>query len=86
MSERIALACSLDDAALRERREEWRALDASLLGSQTRPGGMTARYRGDDRTAQALAALVEAERSCCPDIDWRIEREGDVIRLEVDAR
>ena len=45
--------------------------------------GYRATYRGDDRTAQALQSLIEAERVCCPDFDWRLEREGELVRLEV---
>ena len=78
-------ACSLDDQELAARRREWRSLErAALIESRPRTGGFTARYRGDEATARALEALVAAERVCCPDIDWRVERESDdVLRLDV---
>ena len=79
-------ACSLDAEQFRTRRQEWRALGAVLLASHDRPGGMTAIYRGDERTLEVLRGLVEAERSCCPDFEWRLEREGDAVRLDVDFR
>ena len=80
----IALFCSLDDAQLAERRAEWQAVArGALVESHERPGGHTSVYRGDDATVRALDALVAAERECCPDIEWRLERDGDLIRLEV---
>jgi len=80
----IALACSLDDEELAARRAEWRALaKRGLVESVPNEGRFTATYRGDDETARVLEALVEAERECCPTIDWRLEREGELIRLNV---
>jgi len=79
----IASACSLDDEELTARRADWRSLDAVLIESKDRPGGMTARYRGDEPTARALETLVAAERECCPGFDWRLVSEGEEIRLEV---
>ena len=46
----------------------------------------------DPAAAEALAEVVEAERLCCPDIGWHLERPdraaGDaaaVVRLRVEA-
>lgn len=83
IEEAAAFACSLDDKQLSARRAGWRSLDAVLVESRDRPGGMTARYREDEATARALEALVAAERECCPGFDWRLMREGEEIRLEV---
>src|SRR2546430_7320171 len=83
-SDPFALACSLENEQLSSRREEWRSLaDRALIESRPEPGGLTALYRGDAETARVLEALVAAERRCCPGIDWRLSREGDVIRLDV---
>jgi hypothetical protein len=80
----LSWACSLDDAQLKDRRAEWRAVaDKALIDSTPREGGFTARYRGDEETARALEGLVSAERECCPGIDWRLEHDGDVISLDV---
>src|SRR5947207_15976232 len=80
----LRYACSLDDAQLAERRAEWRSLaQHGLIESRPREDGFTALYRGDEATARTLDALVLAERDCCPGIDWRVERDGDVFRLDV---
>jgi len=83
IEEAAAFACSLDDKQLSARRAGWRSLDAVLVESRDRPGGMTARYRGDEATARTLEALVAAERECCPGLDWRLVREREEIRLEL---
>ena len=76
--------CSLDDEQLAVRRTDWRSLaENALVETRHRPEGYTALYRGDDETARALDSLVAAERVCCPDIDWRVERDGDMVRLDV---
>jgi hypothetical protein len=80
----ISMACSLDDEELAARRAEWRALaNRSLVESVPGEGGFTATYRGDEQTARALDALVQAELVCCPDIQWTLDRDGDLIRLAV---
>jgi hypothetical protein len=80
----IAMACSLNDEQLAARRAEWQAVASrSLVERVDRDGGFTATYRGDERTAAALGALVEAEHECCPGIGWELERDGGLIRLHV---
>jgi hypothetical protein len=79
----LAASCSLNDEDLAERRRQWRALAPALVESSETIDGYRATYRGDEQTAAALQALIEAERVCCPDFDWRLEREGDLVRLEV---
>ena len=78
------MACSLDDEQLAARRAEWQAVAShSLVDKKDEDGGFTATYRGDDETARALDALVQAELECCPDISWHLERDGELIRLVV---
>ena len=79
----LAASCSLNDEELAERRRQWRELAPALVESAEATDGYRATYRGDDRTAQALQSLIEAERVCCPDFDWRLEREGELVRLQV---
>jgi hypothetical protein len=84
VADEIAHFCSLDDEQLAARRAEWRDVArGGLVETETRTDGFTSVYRGDDSTARALVDLVAAERVCCPDIEWRIERDGDLIRLHV---
>lgn len=82
--ESTAYACSLDDQELAERRREWRNLEArALLRTESLPEGRLMVYRGDDRTASALASLIEAERRCCPWLRFEVHAEGDEVRLLV---
>jgi len=84
MDDPIAMACSLDDRQLAARRAEWQALAShSLIQRVDQENGFVATYRGDERTARALDALVQAEHECCPGIGWEVEREDDLIRLRV---
>ena len=44
----------------------------------------------DARVADTLAAVVEAERLCCPELGWHLERPGTpgadlVVRLRVEG-
>ena len=79
----FAASCSLDDAELAARREAWRELTPALIESRDLPTGYTATYRGDEHTARALESLIEAERECCSDFTWRLERDAGLLKLEV---
>jgi hypothetical protein len=55
------------------------------------PGALVVDF--DPTAAHALASIVEAERLCCPEIGWHLERPdldprgapGGVVRLRVEA-
>src|SRR5439155_3083361 len=69
-------ACSLDDGELTARRREWKGLDErARLSTESRPDGHLIVYRGGEETARVLAALIEAERECCPFLEFTVERE-----------
>jgi MerR family transcriptional regulator, copper efflux regulator len=76
------IACSLDAGSYRDRAAEWRAV---LLGAEvtTTPGGR--RVRVPAGRAARLAALVEAERACCPFLEFALAVDGDAATLEVRA-
>jgi hypothetical protein len=83
MNER-SFACSLTDERLRDRLEEWLALDErALLRAENRPNGRLHVYRAGDETERVLAELIEAEGECCPFLDLTVDREGDEVRLSV---
>ncbi len=73
-------ACSLTDEELAARRRQWGAIDRrALLLMETRPHGQVLVYRGGGETARVLTALIEAERRCCPFLDFTVDRlEGEV--------
>jgi hypothetical protein len=77
-------ACSLSDEELTARREEWEGLDErTLLRSEPRPDGRLLVYRGGEETAAALGALIEAERACCPFLEFTLDRGEDEVRVTV---
>ncbi len=77
-------ACSLDDQELAVRRAGWRALERrALVRTEARPDGRLLVFRGGEDTARALRALIEAERECCPFLDFRLDRAGDEVRVSL---
>ncbi len=81
MSDRT-YACSLDAAALAERRADWRALDTWLLDD---PGPATRQYARRPEVVAALRRLVAAEAECCPFLHFTITEEADQVRLDVET-
>src|SRR6266540_1800055 len=80
----LTYACSLDDAELAARRREWKGLDErALLRTESRPHGRVIVYRGGEERARVLAALIEAERGCCPFLDFTVDREEAEVRVTV---
>ncbi len=74
------IACSLDAVSYRDRAADWRAV---LDGAEvtTTPGGR--RVRVPAERAARLAELVEAERECCPFLEFTLAEDGDAATLEV---
>src|SRR6266542_5046710 len=67
-------ACSLTDEELAARRREWRALGRrALVRTETQPHGQVVVYRGGEETARVLTAFIEAERRCCPFLDFTVD-------------
>jgi hypothetical protein len=77
-------ACSLTDEELTARRRQWRALGRrDLLRTETRPAGQVLVYRGGEETARVLTALIEAERRCCPFLDFTVDRQEGEVRVSI---
>ena len=73
-------ACSLDDQELAVRRAGWRALERrALVRTEARPDGRLLVFRGGEDTGRALRALIEAERECCPFLDFSVDRSKDEV-------
>lgn len=70
----LAVACSLTDAALRERRD---AVQRDLFSGQTESAadgdGYRFRFPSDDVWLGRIVAFVLAERQCCPFLTFRID-------------
>jgi hypothetical protein len=76
--------CSLSPNALAERRGAWRSLMAQALDRRVEPGRVLSTYPNGPEIARSLAQLVEAEKDCCPFLEFVI-REGDST-IEVELR
>ncbi|MGH2727096.1 MAG: hypothetical protein ACRDKS_08980 [Actinomycetota bacterium] len=77
-----AYACSLTDEKLTDRLEQWKELhDAALVRAESLPDGRVLVFRGGEETARLLRSLIEAERRCCPFIDFSVQRTADQVLL-----
>lgn len=78
------MACSLDDEALAARRADWRSLARdALLRSNASPGRVEMTYRWEEDVEGAVRRLIQAERECCPFLDFALRRDGDLLHLSV---
>lgn len=79
-----AYACTLTDTELAARRREWKELGRSaLVRAETSPNWRLLVYRGGEETVRVLRSLIEAERSCCPFLDFKVEARDGEVRVEV---
>ena len=76
------IACTLDPAALDERR----ALLRHVLGGVTEvirsPTGLVLRFGAGRVSVSALGRLIELERACCPFLEFHLEaasNNGEVV-------
>jgi hypothetical protein len=76
--------CSLSPSALSDRRGAWRSLMAQALHRRVEPGHVLSTYPNEPEIARSLAQLVEAEKGCCPFLEFDL-REGDST-IEVQLR
>jgi MerR family copper efflux transcriptional regulator len=78
------LACSLSAAAGAERAARWRALlDTRLLSRTATSFGQRLAFPSDAAVAAELAALIAAERDCCPFLTLGVERFDHAVILDV---
>ena len=83
---RLSLACDLGVADRATRRAEWTEVDgAALIGRNEAGGTVTSTYRASPKTHAELLRLVAAEQVCCRSADWKLEDEGDELRVTVAA-
>lgn len=78
------IACSLDGAALGDRREEWHAALAGVVAREPLPGGVRL-LLGPGRDLGEIARLVGAEQSCCAFLRFALTVDERGAALEVRA-
>ena len=82
----LPVACSLDAAALEERRQRWVALAKRALIDQHATGsGVRQRYRPEPDVERELRELVALERDCCGFAAWDLRPSGGMLELDVSA-
>jgi hypothetical protein len=75
--------CSLSLNALSERRGAWRTLMAQALHRRVEPGRVLSTYPNGPKVARSLAQLVEAEKDCCPFLEFDIRESDSTIEVEL---
>ena len=78
-----AVACSLDDAALAARTEEWRRIAARAESRRTEPGRVIATYPKDDSLLEDIRRLIAAEAECCPSMKFTVDEQADQVVVEL---
>jgi hypothetical protein len=76
-------ACRLSPNALSERGGAWRSLMAEALHRRVEPGRVLGTYPNRPEIAQSLAQLVEAEKDCCPFLEFDIRESDSTIEVEL---
>jgi len=77
-------ACSLDVAGQEKRFGEFAELaSVALVDAVRTPHGARLLLRSDDSVQAWLWRLIEAERSCCSFLEFRVEAGDPGLRLEV---
>lgn len=80
-----AVACSLDDADLAARTEEWRRIAERAESRRTEPGRVVATYPKDERLLADIRRLIAAEADCCPSMKFTVEEQADRIVVELEV-
>ena len=75
--------CSLSPDGLSERRGAWRSLMAQALHRRVEPGRVLSTYPNGPEIARSLAQLVEAEKDCCPFLEFDIRESDSTIEVEL---
>ena len=75
------LACTLDADDLAERGAGWAAVDRHALGRSHDDGVLRTSYPNRPELRARLAALIDAERACCPFLELDLVEDGDVVEL-----
>jgi hypothetical protein len=79
----LPIACSLELADASDRLASFSRLTAdALIRAERRAPGIELAFRGDDEVEQAVLAFIEAERQCCPFLDFQLTR-GEELHLRI---
>ncbi|MEU7032975.1 heavy metal-responsive transcriptional regulator [Streptomyces sp. NPDC046237] len=79
------VACTLGNAELSERTEQWRALVARAARREEIDDGLRLSFPPDAGLAGQIAALAAAEQGCCAFFDFTLHLTPDYLQLSVRA-
>ncbi|MGO1510604.1 MAG: hypothetical protein ACTHW4_08525 [Actinomycetales bacterium] len=80
----LPIACTLTPDAGRAQVERWRAFDDEYaLDVERAATRHVVHYVKVEDSVARLRELVDAERSCCSFVDWRVEEDEHTVRLVV---
>lgn len=78
-----ALECSLEEPDLRDRLQAWNQMRAHVLSRSSEDGCTTTTFTNRPEVADSLRALMEAEKSCCPFLEFTLSDHGSTLQLEL---
>ena len=80
----LAIACTLDGAAMSDRLAEIAALGSdALVDRQVRPGLATLRFAAREGVRERVDAIVAAESTCCAFLRFDVSEEPGAIVVRV---
>lgn len=75
------MACALDAHGLTERTATWASVERHALARSQDDGVVRTSYPNRPELRARLAALVDAERACCPFLTLDLVEDRDVVEL-----
>jgi hypothetical protein len=78
-----AATCSLAPGALGNRVDEWRSLTAQALHREIGPGRVLSTYPNNPDIARGFAELIDAEKECCPFLQFDVQEHDTVLRVQL---
>lgn len=83
MNSDIPVACTLDAAQAADQLGSWAALRPHRVRAERTAGRATAWFEPAAETE--LRAVAEREAACCRFLDFSVEPDGDLIRLDISS-
>jgi len=81
----LDLACSLSGTELRERREEWRSIEAALVERTERDGVSRLPTAASPELRQRLERLSNSSASAAPVRGGELREDGALLRMRITA-
>jgi hypothetical protein len=84
--ESAPIACSLEQADLAERQDEWlRLAGHAHVEVHTTKDGLRLRFHRRPDVEREVRRLAQLERQCCAFADWNVQTANDQVTLDVTA-